>query len=112
MRGFATTSPVWGPHTKRSENRILTTHVGSLVRPQALLDAAAAAKDEAGHKKYLETLRACVAEVVKKQAAAGIDIVNDGEYGKSSWANYVFGRVTGFAARPGKFAPAVWLGRD
>jgi 5-methyltetrahydropteroyltriglutamate--homocysteine methyltransferase len=97
---------------KRSENRILTTHVGSIVRPKALLDAGAAAKDDAGRKKYLETLKFHVTDVVKKQAAAGIDIVNDGEYGKSSWANYVLERMTGFEKRPGALVPAAWLGRD
>jgi 5-methyltetrahydropteroyltriglutamate--homocysteine methyltransferase len=41
-----------------------------------------------------------------------VDIVNDGEYGKSSWANYVLERMTGFEDRPGSLHEAVWLGRD
>ena len=41
-----------------------------------------------------------------------MDIVNDGEYGKSSWANYVLERLTGFEARPDRLFEAVWLGRD
>jgi len=49
---------------------------------------------------------------VRRQVAAGIDIVNDGEYGKSSWANYVLERISGFETRPGKPSPLVWLGRD
>jgi 5-methyltetrahydropteroyltriglutamate--homocysteine methyltransferase len=62
---------------------------------------------------YAEVVRTSVADIVKRQAAAGIDIVNDGEYGKSSWANYVLQRVTGFESRPaaGKSSMA-WLGRD
>ena len=62
---------------------------------------------------YGELLRSSVAEVVKRQAEAGIDIVNDGEYGKSSWANYVLQRMKGFEPRAaiGK-EPFVWLGRD
>ena len=50
--------------------------------------------------------------MVAQQLDAGIDIVNDGEYGKSSWANYVLDRMTGFEARPDRVYEAVWLGRD
>jgi 5-methyltetrahydropteroyltriglutamate--homocysteine methyltransferase len=89
---------------RRSVDRILTTHVGSIVRPQALVDLPATEKDEA--------LPAFVKDVVRKQADAGLDVVNDGEFGKSSWSNYVLARMTGFEARPGSFAPAIWLGRD
>ena len=89
---------------KRSADRILTTHVGSIVRPHALVDLPAAEKDA-----HLPTF---VDDVVRRQAAAGLDVVNDGEYGKSSWSNYVLARLTGFEARPGKFAAAIWLGRD
>ena len=98
---------------KRSVERILTTHVGSIVRPKALLEMA-------GYKlgppkdplSYAQVLRGAVAEVVRQQAEAGIDIVNDGEYGKSSWANYVLERISGFENRPGKPSPLDWLGRD
>ena len=91
---------------KRSEDRILTTHVGSLIRPKALLDSA---KDDATHERELTR---SVAEIVAQQAKAGIDIVNDGEFGKSGWANYILERTTGFEPRPGTFYPADWLGRD
>lgn len=91
---------------KRSEHRILTTHVGSLIRPKALLDSA---KDHATHERELTR---SVAEIVAQQAKAGIDIVNDGEFGKSGWANYILERTTGFEPRPGTFYPADWLGRD
>jgi 5-methyltetrahydropteroyltriglutamate--homocysteine methyltransferase len=88
---------------KRSTDRILTTHVGSLIRPLALqefLRAKQAGKpyDQAA---YQSCLKASVAEVVHKQAAVGIDIVSDGEFGKSiSWSQYVLERLSGFERRP------------
>ena len=91
---------------KRSTDRILTTHVGSLIRPKALLDTA---KDQAGHERELAR---AVTEIVTLQAKAGIDIVNDGEFGKSGWANYALERMTGFEPRPDTLYPAIWLGRD
>lgn len=98
---------------KRSEHRILTTHVGSLIRPQELRDLAAAASASPENKqKYEEGLRKAVADVVQRQAKAGIDIVSDGEFGKSSWANYILERVTGFEHRPEQLHPVHWLGRD
>jgi 5-methyltetrahydropteroyltriglutamate--homocysteine methyltransferase len=98
---------------KRSENRILTTHVGSIVRPQHLRDLAAVAGDSAENaQRYEHALRESVAEIVKMQAKAGIDIVNDGEFGKSSWSNYILERITGFEHRPDQLRPVYWLGRD
>jgi 5-methyltetrahydropteroyltriglutamate--homocysteine methyltransferase len=91
---------------KRSTDRILTTHVGSLIRPKALLDAAS---DQAARERELSR---AVTEIVALQVKAGIDIVNDGEFGKSGWANYALERITGFAPRPDTLYPAVWLGRD
>jgi 5-methyltetrahydropteroyltriglutamate--homocysteine methyltransferase len=91
---------------KRSEDRILTTHVGSLIRPQALLDCA---KEHVAHEPLL---RQAVTDIVARQARAGIDVVNDGEFGKSGWANYALERMTGFEPRPDTLYPAVWLGRD
>jgi 5-methyltetrahydropteroyltriglutamate--homocysteine methyltransferase len=91
---------------KRSEKRILTTHVGSLVRTPELK---AAVKSD---PSYLETVKRATAEVVRKQAAIGIDIISDGEYGKSSWSSYVLERVTGFEFRPNDLRPVEWLGRD
>src|ERR1700742_1097762 len=90
---------------RRSAHRILTTHVGSLIRPKALLES----KDRPGNAE--QELKQAVADIVARQAAAGIDIVNDGEFGKSGWANYVLGRVTGFEPRPDTLLRAVWLGR-
>jgi 5-methyltetrahydropteroyltriglutamate--homocysteine methyltransferase len=97
---------------KRSDERILTTHVGSLIRPKELLDLGKKARDAASRQAYQRALKEATARVVRKQAEAGIDIVNDGEYGKSSWANYALERMTGFEHRPGQRHEAVWLGRD
>jgi len=87
---------------KRSLNRILTTHVGSLIRPSQLLDLVRAKEngDPAGAQAYDQCLKESVAEVVRRQAQAGIDIVNDGEFGKStSWSLYALKRVSGFEMR-------------
>jgi 5-methyltetrahydropteroyltriglutamate--homocysteine methyltransferase len=98
---------------KRSENRILTTHVGSIVRPQKLRDLAMVAHESPeNQKRFDDVLRESVAEVVMMQAKVGIDIVNDGEFGKSSWANYILERTTGFEHRPDDVRPIQWLGRD
>src|SRR6202161_2816652 len=88
---------------KRSTSRILTTHVGSLIRPDALQDFLRARQggkpyDEA---PYQQCLTSSVAEVVRHQAEAGIDVVSDGEFGKSiSWSQYVLERLSGFERRP------------
>ena len=96
-----------------STDRILTTHVGSLIRPAALLEQAAAARKDQRHQaSYAAARRQATADVVEQQRTAGIDIVNDGEFGKSSWANYVLDRMTGFEPRPDTIYEAVWLGRD
>src|ERR1700674_1727925 len=100
---------------KRSEKRILTTHVGSLVRPAELKALAQSGKDRpedvAASDDYLETLRRATAEVVRKQAAIGVDIISDGEFAKSSWSNYVLNRISGFEIRPHQLRPVEWLGR-
>jgi 5-methyltetrahydropteroyltriglutamate--homocysteine methyltransferase len=88
---------------KRSTERILTTHVGSLIRPPRLLDLVRAKEngDPAGAREYDQCLRDSVAEAVRRQAQAGIDVVNDGEFGKStSWSLYALKRVSGFEQRP------------
>jgi 5-methyltetrahydropteroyltriglutamate--homocysteine methyltransferase len=99
---------------KRSEDRILTTHVGSLIRPPELLEFATSKQqgEPIDEQAYEECLRTAVVEVVRQQAEAGIDIVNDGEFGKSSWAAYVLERITGFEIRPEQKVPLVWLGQD
>ena len=98
---------------RRSTDRILTTHVGSLIRPRELLEQATTARQQPQHQpRYEQALRSATADVVQQQRRAGIDIVNDGEYGKSSWANYVLDRMTGFEFRPDTLYEATWLGRD
>jgi len=88
---------------KRSTDRILTTHVGSLIRPGELREFLGA--KEAGapfdEDAYNRCLKQAVAEVVRRQAAAGIDVVSDGEFGKAiSWAQYALFRLGGFERRP------------
>jgi 5-methyltetrahydropteroyltriglutamate--homocysteine methyltransferase len=98
---------------RRSDDRILTTHVGSLIRPPELLELAAAAKNNSDRRqKFFDAVRTATLDVVKRQVAAGVDIPNDGEFGKSSWANYVLERMSGFEHRSDKMAEPVWLGRD
>jgi 5-methyltetrahydropteroyltriglutamate--homocysteine methyltransferase len=90
---------------KRSSERILTSHVGSLIRPQPLqqflrLKQAGQAFDQVAHEKCLAQ---SVADIVHRQAAVGIDVVSDGEFGKSiSWSQYVLERFSGFERRPVK----------
>jgi 5-methyltetrahydropteroyltriglutamate--homocysteine methyltransferase len=86
----------------RSEQRILTSHVGSLVRPPELVDAlkkrAAGSRDDGALGALLDRT---VAEVVARQAETGLDIVNDGEFGKTmSWSRYVLDRLEGFEMEP------------
>jgi 5-methyltetrahydropteroyltriglutamate--homocysteine methyltransferase len=97
---------------KRSENRILTTHVGSLVRPKELRDLTPDGQEPKDLAEYNTVLRQQTLEVVRKQAEVGIDIVSDGEFGKANWANYILQRISGFEIRPDQLRPAVWLGRD
>ena len=95
-------------------DRILTSHAGSLPRPDDLIAlnqqrAAGDLSDEAG---YLSKLRAAVADVVARQRETGIDLVNDGEYGHSmgqrydygTWWTYVFQRLGGIELTQGELA--------
>ncbi|MFZ0721874.1 MAG: cobalamin-independent methionine synthase II family protein [Xanthobacteraceae bacterium] len=88
---------------KRSNDRILTTHVGSLIRPPALQDFLRAKQAGKPYDKsaYETCLQQSVVDVVHKQAEVGIDVVSDGEFGKSiSWSQYVLERLAGFERRP------------
>ena len=88
---------------KRSSDRILTTHVGSLIRPPALQDFLRAKQAGKPYDKsaYETCLQQTVANVVHKQAEVGIDVVSDGEFGKSiSWSQYMLERLSGFERRP------------
>src|SRR5881296_4115911 len=90
---------------KRSTERILTTHVGSLPRPADLRAMWAKKAITAEDEVALQTrLRSAVGEVMRAQKDIGIDIPNDGEFGKpmraatdrGAWGNYIFDRVSGF----------------
>jgi 5-methyltetrahydropteroyltriglutamate--homocysteine methyltransferase len=88
---------------KRSTDRILTTHVGSLIRPLPLQDFLRTRQGGKPYdvKAYHKCLSDSVADVVREQAGAGIDVVSDGEFGKSiSWAQYALERLSGFERRP------------
>jgi len=95
----------------QSEKRILTTHVGSLVRPTALRDIMDAREREAPYdqQQFDSILKQAVVEVVRKQTDVGIDIISDGEFSKTGWNRYVAERMTGFThrlPRAGERAPS------
>ncbi|MCI2421363.1 cobalamin-independent methionine synthase II family protein [Saccharopolyspora sp. K220] len=83
-------------------DRILATHAGSLIRPTELLSfLAARERGAAGDEDaYARCLRDSVADVVRRQVEAGIDVVDDGEMGKASWITYLYERVSGLETRP------------
>lgn len=87
---------------KRSEARILTTHTGSLPRSPAQQEALLAREERrAFDPSALDASnRAAVSEVVKMQIDTGIDIINDGEQGRSQYATYVKERLTGYEGEP------------
>jgi 5-methyltetrahydropteroyltriglutamate--homocysteine methyltransferase len=88
---------------KRSTARILTTHVGSLIRPPALIEFLRAQQERkpVDEAAFAACLRTSVAEVVRQQAEAGVDVVSDGEFGKTiSWSQYALERLSGFERRP------------
>ncbi len=82
-------------------NRILATHVGSLLRPPELVPALDAIQRGQPYDKaeFDSRLEAAVADVVRRQAEAGVDIVDDGELSKPGWINYVYDRMTGIEPR-------------
>jgi 5-methyltetrahydropteroyltriglutamate--homocysteine methyltransferase len=87
---------------KRSSNRILTTHVGSLIRPAALQEFLRARQSSKPYDEtaYQKCLTDSVTEVVRQQAETGVDVVSDGEFGKSiSWSQYALERLSGFERR-------------
>src|SRR3954468_22851867 len=95
---------------QRSVERILTTHVGSLIRPPDLVDPSSE-RHAAPAELDAARLHAAVSDVVKRQVETGIDVVNDGEYGKSGWSLYFLDRVTGFEIREHDLRPLAWLRR-
>jgi 5-methyltetrahydropteroyltriglutamate--homocysteine methyltransferase len=90
---------------RRSTERILTTHVGSLIRPPALIEFLRAQQERrpVDEAAFAACLASSVAEIVRQQAEAGVDVVSDGEFGKTiSWSQYALERLSGFERRPMK----------
>lgn len=87
--------------TKESE-RILTSHVGSLIRPAALCSIMAARDRGSSYDEpqLRAALKSAVSDIVTKQAELGLDIISDGEFGKAGWNRYVVERMEGFIQRP------------
>jgi 5-methyltetrahydropteroyltriglutamate--homocysteine methyltransferase len=83
---------------KTSTDRVLTTHVGSLPRPKDVLDMLFA--QDRGERydaaKFEDTMRRGVVDAVRRQSGAGLDILNDGETSKISYATYIKHRLNGF----------------
>jgi len=86
---------------KRSTERILTTHVGSLIRPAPLREVIGARENGLAYREeaLASILRDAVKDVVLKQSQLGLDVVSDGEYGKTGWNRYVAERMDGFVHR-------------
>jgi 5-methyltetrahydropteroyltriglutamate--homocysteine methyltransferase len=89
----------------RSADRFLTTHTGSLPRPDDLIRMMYAKEEgvPVEREALAARVRAAVAEVVRKQVEAGIDLVNDGEMSKPSYATYVKDRLAGFGGTGNTF---------
>jgi len=90
---------------QRSTDRFLTTHTGSLPRPDDLIRMMYAKEEgvPVEPKALAARVRGAVAEVVKKQADAGVDLINDGELSKPSYATYVKDRLNGFGGTGNTF---------
>jgi 5-methyltetrahydropteroyltriglutamate--homocysteine methyltransferase len=86
---------------KRSTDCILTTHAGSLPRPEDMLPSLRAKllSQPVDEPAFHARVRRAVADVVREQAAHGLDVITDGEVGKSSFMNYVDERISGFELR-------------
>jgi 5-methyltetrahydropteroyltriglutamate--homocysteine methyltransferase len=101
---------------KRSTDRMLTTHVGSLVRPPGLVELMRAKENSQAYdpQALAARVRDAVREVVHKQVEARVDIISDGEYGKPSFSGYVNERLSGFERRPRdpNESPLLNWGRD
>ena len=90
---------------KRSTERFLTTHTGSLPRPDDLIRMMYAKEEgvPVDRDALARRVRAAVADVVKKQAEAGVDLINDGELSKPSYATYIKDRLNGFGGTGNTF---------
>jgi 5-methyltetrahydropteroyltriglutamate--homocysteine methyltransferase len=92
---------------KRSVDRFLTTHTGSLPRPEDLVRTMFAREEgvPVDAAALAARTRSAVAEIVRKQADAGLDVIDDGELSKPSYATYVKDRLSGFAAPASRSVP-------
>ena len=97
---------------KHSTDRILTTFVGSLARPPELLEMMYAREHGQPYDQaaYAGQVRRAVADVVRRQVEAGVDIVCDGEQGKSGFFTYVSERLAGFEPRETTSPAGPWAG--
>ena len=93
----------------RSSERILTTHTGSLPRTRKLVELLLANEKNPGrrHDELMAGVREAVADVVWKQVECGLDIINDGEQGRTDYTVHVLGRLSGFE---GESAPPMGTG--
>jgi 5-methyltetrahydropteroyltriglutamate--homocysteine methyltransferase len=89
---------------KRSSERILTTHAGALPQPEDLkqMHTAKIGGQPLDEAAFAKRVRSAVAETVKKQIDCGLDIINDGEVGKSNFSRYARDRLSGFIEREAK----------
>jgi 5-methyltetrahydropteroyltriglutamate--homocysteine methyltransferase len=96
---------------QRSTERILSTHVGSLARPHDLLEMMREKEHDRAYDpvRFDELVRGAVLDVVRRQAAVGLDVVTDGEQGKVSFLTYVKERLAGFDQVEGEtLLPPSW----
>lgn len=96
---------------KRSTERFLTTHTGSLPRPQNVVDLLIADQENPGSKTAELSAAAdkAIADVVAKQMEAGVDIINDGEQGRPDYTSHVKDRLTGY---DGPSSPPLGTGEE
>ena len=97
--------------------RIPVTHAGSLIRPQellAFLSAVDHGRASTDSVEYRAALARAVAYAVRRQVEAGVDVIDDGEMGKSTWITYLYERTSGLEARPlvGNFSSILPASRD
>jgi cobalamin-independent methionine synthase catalytic subunit len=105
-------SPGRNQKKQRSTERILTTHVGSLPRPDDLFELMLARMDgnASDEQAYAERVRSAVKDCVRQQVDAGLDVVSDGEMAKPSFITYAASRLSGLEKREG-FRPSPFANR-
>lgn len=99
---------------KRSTDRYLTTHVGSMIRPPKITEYVEAliAGQTIDQPAFEKELRADVSEVVHQQVEAGVDMVSDGEFSKTNWLSYFQHRCSGFETRMQPLRSPSFLGAE